>query len=548
MAKESLRSFLFFNGLNNYITLPNNSIPTSPKITVSFWSYGGGTLPNNTSIIYAVDVNGDRTLNIHLPWDNSNVDFDCGNSGHQFNRIERQADAELFKERWSHWAFTQNAITGKMKIYHNGEIWLVGEGKTLMLSQAAGVSIGSFINKRFNHQFYYHGSITELKIWNIERDANDIKQDMHKQLSGNEEGLVSYWPLDEQEGSTVYDKTQNCEPGIISGSVNWIELERLPLEVEEQPKSTPPSQEPEELLDGFPQNALYLMLGGVALVAEEASKALESFTDIGKEVAEKIIAKGQEVYHSPDAEQWTRWVEAGQDLLRNLQTAEELPDTPKSIVSPRNLVSPEAAPGAITLTDPEQWTIWSKAGQDIFMSSRSYGSGRIIAVGHESFLVGNLDATADRKAMLKQSFQWLSSLSRNPLILFSTGHCEWVPAKIRQPSEWLFRVLEEWNYQVGEISRIIDNRGLESACMLVVGNAWGNLIPAEVESIKRFVANGGSLLVAGLGWSWKAYAGKEGFRCEGKMEGQDTNDLSTYPMNQVVKPYGMMWTEKIIDV
>ena len=546
MAKESSRSFLFLNGINSYITLPTNSLPIGSEFTVSFWSYGGDALPRDTSIIYAVDVNGDRTLNVHMPWSNSKIYFDCGNSGRQFNRLERQADSMLFKGKWSHWAFTQSATTGKMKIYHNGEIWLIGEGKTLMLSKAAGVSIGSSINDRFEHQCYYQGSITELKIWNIARGENDIKKDMNDQLSGDEEGLVSYWPLDEQEGNTIYDKTKNCEPGIIYGSVNWIELEKLPPEIENKRKSNQPLQEPEELLNGFPQNALYLMIGGVALVAEEVSKTLESFTETSKEIAQKMIEKGQEVYNSPDSEKWTRWT--AEDLSDISSSVEEPSDIPRSVVSPRDIVSQEAAPGAITLTDSEKWTIWSKANQDIFMSSRTYGSGRIIAVGHESFLVDNLDATTDRKAILEESFKWLSGSSRNTLILFSSGHCEWVPAKMRQQSECLFRVLEEWNYEVREIPGKIDDTGLESACVLVVGNAWGNVNPSEVESIKRFVANGGGLLVAGLGWSWKAYAGKEGFRCEGKMQGQDTDDLSTYPMNHVVKPYGMMWTEKTIDL
>lgn len=308
MAKESSRSFLFLNGINSYITLPTNSLSIGAEITVSFWSYGGDALPTHTTIISAVDVHGNRMLNVHMPWIDSKIYFDCGNSGKQYDRIERSADSLLFKGKWSHWAFTKNATTGKMKIYHNGEIWFISEGKTSMLSQAAEVRVGNCINNNFNHQFYYQGSITELKIWNIARGENDIKKDMNDQLSGDEEGLVSYWPLDEQEGNTIYDKTKNCEPGIINGSANWIELEKLPPEVEckrkstQQRKSTQPIQEPEELLNAFPQKALYLMIGGVALVAEEVGKTLDNFTDISEEIAQKMIKKGQEVYNNPDSE------------------------------------------------------------------------------------------------------------------------------------------------------------------------------------------------------------------------------------------------------
>ena len=67
MAKESSRSFLFFNGINSYITLPANSLPTGAEITISFWSYGGDALPAHTTSVSAVDVHGNRMLNVHMP-------------------------------------------------------------------------------------------------------------------------------------------------------------------------------------------------------------------------------------------------------------------------------------------------------------------------------------------------------------------------------------------------------------------------------------------------------------------------------------------------
>ena len=49
------------------------------EITVSFWSYGTPQQqPSNGSIIEGLDQNGQRALNIHLPWSNGGIYFDCG--------------------------------------------------------------------------------------------------------------------------------------------------------------------------------------------------------------------------------------------------------------------------------------------------------------------------------------------------------------------------------------------------------------------------------------------------------------------------------------
>jgi len=82
--------------------------------------------------------------------------------------------------------------------------------------------------------------------------------------------------------------------------------------------------------------------------------------------------------------------------------------------------------------------------------------------------------------------------------------------------------------------------------VLIIGNAWGNFEPAEIDAIERFVARGGGLLAAGLGWSWKASSDKPGFVCDGRNQGQDVNDMATDPMNRLGATFGLEWTERAI--
>jgi hypothetical protein len=43
---------------------------------------------------------------------------------------------------------------------------------------------------------------------------------MNKKLTGNEPGLVHYWPMDEGSGNTIYDQTGDND-GTISGAI-WV--------------------------------------------------------------------------------------------------------------------------------------------------------------------------------------------------------------------------------------------------------------------------------------------------------------------------------------
>ena len=41
----------------------------------------------------------------------------------------------------------------------------------------------------------FDGFISDLRIWNYARTQSEIQADMHKRLTGNEPGLVGYWPM-----------------------------------------------------------------------------------------------------------------------------------------------------------------------------------------------------------------------------------------------------------------------------------------------------------------------------------------------------------------
>ncbi|MDJ0590872.1 MAG: LamG domain-containing protein [Pleurocapsa sp. MO_226.B13] len=166
---------LQFDGNLDQIDLPKTAIPIGQEITVSFWANGGDSLPKKKSSIINDKNNGPlRILNIHLPWSDSRIYFDCGNDGNGYDRVYKTASPSEFKGKWSHWTFTKDANKGEMKIYLNGQLWHSETGKNKPIPEINNdVRLGSH-----NSTERYQGKLAYFRIYNRALSQLEIKQDM----------------------------------------------------------------------------------------------------------------------------------------------------------------------------------------------------------------------------------------------------------------------------------------------------------------------------------------------------------------------------------
>lgn len=188
------------------------------EITVAFWSYGNpNLLPANTTILYGWSTNpSQRQLNIHLPWANSTIFFDCGFSG-TYDRIQKAAQPTDFRGKWNHWAFTKNAGTGNMSIFLNGNLWHSGSGLTKTIS-----FLNLLLGNQQNGNSNYKGKVKELSIWNKALPAADIQHWMNMPLDSTHfswANLVAYYRINEGSGTAINDSRFNM---VSSGTnINW---------------------------------------------------------------------------------------------------------------------------------------------------------------------------------------------------------------------------------------------------------------------------------------------------------------------------------------
>lgn len=212
-------SALHFDGTSNVDVPAGHFTSINNEITISLWCNGTpDILPANTYIFEGTDANNNRQANVHLPWSNGQVYWDCGNDGGGYDRINKLANEADYEGQWNHWVFTKNALSGEMKIYLNGEVWHTGTGKTKPISIEA-FKIGSSVNGNPN----YFGSVAEFRVWDKELDQATIQAWMRKQVTDSHpdyDHLVSYFPMNQTTGNTVTDLSPNAADGT-ADLANW---------------------------------------------------------------------------------------------------------------------------------------------------------------------------------------------------------------------------------------------------------------------------------------------------------------------------------------
>lgn len=231
------------NSVNGKVEIPTGPFSTiSDEISISFWSYGNAQIqPINNSIFQGVDDDNNRQINLHLPWGNSGIYFDCGNDGSGYDRIDKTATPNEYEGSWSHWAVTKNAVTGNMNIYHNGELWHSGTNKNRLMD------IQEFILATSgNADRSYFGKFDEFRVWNTELSEETIQNWMYKPVDATHpdySNLVAYYKMDEGNGNTIADASVNTETGTIIDFLYWVyergnDLTRGFIETMERPNLT----------------------------------------------------------------------------------------------------------------------------------------------------------------------------------------------------------------------------------------------------------------------------------------------------------------------
>ena len=202
-----------------------NSVDSA--ITISFWCYGDPqVMPFNSYIFEGRDINGYRVVNCHLPWSNSRVYWDAGNSNtSSYDRVDQAANAADFSGQWNHWAFTKDVSSGTMNAYLNGTLFMTASGKTKLMDGITSFRIGGTASSGFNG--VYDGKINEFQIWNTALSQVTVQDWMFKSIDNshpNFSNLIAAYTFDESTGSSAADYSNSTASSSLLGLPEWQQI------------------------------------------------------------------------------------------------------------------------------------------------------------------------------------------------------------------------------------------------------------------------------------------------------------------------------------
>ncbi|WP_167546928.1 M60 family metallopeptidase [Stieleria maiorica] len=182
----------------------------------------------------------------------------------------------------------------------------------------------------------------------------------------------------------------------------------------------------------------------------------------------------------------------------------------------------------------DNWVAIASGDEDssplsVVAAARDYGAGKIVALGHEGLF--GAYTMLDNAQFLRNTFRYLGA-DQNKTVGFSTGHSEWLNSVDH------FSAIQDdltgEGFVFEPVHGALTSQSLASVSTLVVGNAWSEFAPEEIEAIRSFVESGGSLFLGGLGWSWNSY--------------HPDQTMDDYPMIDIAAPFQLRWhAESISD-
>ncbi len=204
---------LEFDGTNDIVIVQNYPKPTN-KITVEAWAYAE-SLANYGSVAmnwntgtrgqFTMGLGGGGNKKMHVSVTESDDD-----------NIQLEDPQNFPIGVWVHLALVADGSL--IHFYKNGiEIGTPLSYDGTLKTSLAPFGIGAKPNGDATDGIdsWWHGKIDDVRIWNVARTADEIRENMCKELIGTETGLVAYYKLNEKNGTNANDETVNNNDGTL---------------------------------------------------------------------------------------------------------------------------------------------------------------------------------------------------------------------------------------------------------------------------------------------------------------------------------------------
>ncbi len=203
-------SALRFDGIYDYVRIRTSESLEPTVTTVELWAFIESEQEENPKLISkSWGYSAGKGFKMALVSQDDVFAVYFSNNGSVWVRDDRPG--RDYVERWHHFAGVYTPDT--MSLYVDGvHVGTKGHSKGIMAHDGSPVNIGFGFGAS---GYFFKGMIDEVRIWNVARTADEIKQNYQRRLSGDETGLVAYWDFDDGQGQTLSDRSPFGNDGIL---------------------------------------------------------------------------------------------------------------------------------------------------------------------------------------------------------------------------------------------------------------------------------------------------------------------------------------------
>lgn len=210
-----------FDGADDYLSVPDLNLNNS--YTVGAWvkaeasgrwarifDFGGGE-SNFNQIMGFYDTTGKIYMEI---W--------RANAGYfEANKSDIVTDEVFPLNQWIYVTGVFDKTNSWAYIYWNGVQKASGH---INIPTVNAARVNSYFGRsNWSQDTYYKGSMYGISVWGAAHSQAQVQQDMSRNLTGNEESLVAYYPLVEGSGTTTADLAGNDHSGTFNGGLAWAD-------------------------------------------------------------------------------------------------------------------------------------------------------------------------------------------------------------------------------------------------------------------------------------------------------------------------------------
>jgi hypothetical protein len=206
---------LELDGTDSFVELPADAFTNLDEVTVEGWVKWANFLSSSRFFDFTF---ADYEVNIQNRFETSMLRMESFR-GDDLTSIT--APDFLPAYRWIHIAVTAGAKG--FSLYVNGI--LVGTNDPPDEFSSTGLEKRNYLGRsnfkaRYTADADFHGQMTEVRVWKGVRTAAEIRENMFKRLTGNEEGLAGLWSFSD---GTARDASPSAHHGKLFGTAKISE-------------------------------------------------------------------------------------------------------------------------------------------------------------------------------------------------------------------------------------------------------------------------------------------------------------------------------------